>query len=92
LAGIGYDQGVTAEQLTLALITPVATLAVVMVGFLYNNSNNSRMSDLRNDIKDLFKAEVGRLDAKIDRNHSEMLSRFADVDRRLTHIEAQLRG
>jgi hypothetical protein len=84
---IGYNRVVTAEQLAIALLTPVSTLAVVMVGFLYNNS---RMSDLRSEIKDLLKAEIGRLDAKIDRNHSEMLTSFAGLDRRLSHIEAQL--
>jgi hypothetical protein len=85
---------VTAEQLTIALITPVATLTVVMVGFLYNNA---RMSDLRGDVnsrlsdlRDVLKAELGRLEARIDRNHSEMLTRFGDLDSRLAHIKSQL--
>jgi hypothetical protein len=80
---------VTAEQLTIALVTPVATLTVVMVGFLYNNA---RMSDLRGDVnsrlsdlRDVLKAELGRLEARIDRNHSEMLTRFGDLDSRLAH-------
>ena len=34
----------------LPLLTPLATLAIVMVGFLYNNS---RLSDFRSSIGDL---------------------------------------
>ncbi len=89
----------------ISLITPVATLAIVMVGFLYNNG---RVSDLRQDVlnrmgelskrvddriddlKDLTRAEMRRLEAESAKIHSEMLHRFGDLDTRLTRIESRL--
>jgi len=78
----------------ISLLSPIATLAVVMVGFLYNNS---RMSDL----KDFVRAEVARMDGRINdlrdllraemaKNHSEMLMKFAELDSRLIRIESHL--
>ena len=64
----------------ISLLTPVATLAVVMVGFLYNNG---RLTDLR----DMLRAEMSK-------NQSEMLMKFAELenrlDARLSRIEAHL--
>jgi hypothetical protein len=81
-----------------SLLTPIATLAIVMVGFLYNNSRlgelsqglNRRMDDLSrsvdlriNDLRDLLRAEMAK-------NHSEMLMKFAELDSRLTRIESHM--
>ncbi len=78
----------------ISLLTPIATLAVVMVGFLYNNGRmtdlHGRMTDLRmhvdgriDDLRDMLRAEMAK-------NHSEMLARFGDLDTRLTRIEARM--
>ena len=89
----------------ISLITPVATLAIVMVGFLYNNGRmtdlrthvDSRIGELSNrvdgridDLKDLTRAEMRRIEAEMAKNHSEMLHRFGDLDTRLTRIESRL--
>ncbi len=92
---VGQEQWI---QLAMLSIAPLATLAVVLVGFLYNNA---RLTDLRNDLTSRMNAletnfqkrlEDTRelLRAEISRNHSEMLHRFGDLDRRLTRIETGL--
>lgn len=82
----------------ISLLTPIATLAIVMVGFLYNNARlgdlsqnlNRRMDELSrsvdqriSDLRDMLRAEMAR-------NHSEMLLKFAELDSRLTRIESHL--
>lgn len=82
----------------ISLLTPIATLAIVMVGFLYNNARlgdlsqnlNRRMDELSrsvdqriNDLRDMLRAEMAK-------NHSEMLLKFAELDSRLTRIESHL--
>ena len=84
----------------IALLTPIATLAVVVVGFLYSNRRiddvladvQGRSMDLRmgigrriEDLRDALRAEMAK-------NHSEMLARFADLDTRLTRLESRLGG
>ena len=59
-----------------SVLTPVATLAVVMVGFLYNNGR-------LNDLRDMLRAEMSK-------NQSEMLMKFAELANRLDRIEAHL--
>ena len=74
--------------------TFVGTLAVVVVGFLYNNS---RITDLRTDINNRF-ADMNRrfgdfdslLDAKLARLEEMMLHKFAELDDRLVRIENRL--
>ena len=77
-----------------SLLTPIATLAIVMVGFLYNNGRMSdfqgRMTNLRmhvdgriDDLRDMLRAEMAE-------NHGEMLARFGDLDTRLTRIESRM--
>jgi len=60
------------QMFTIALST-VPTMVVVLVGILISNV---RLGDVR----DLLRAEM-------DKNHSEMLHRFAELDTRLTRIE-----
>jgi hypothetical protein len=89
----------------ISLLTPVATLAVVLVGFLYNNSRftelsksvDSRISELSksvdsriSDLKDLIKAQGDRFDAHLARVESSLLSKFAELDTRLTRIESRI--
>jgi hypothetical protein len=78
----------------ISLLTPIATLAVVMVGFLSNNSRITELSksvDSRiSDLKDLIKAQGDRFDANLARVESSLLSKFAELDTRLTRIEARI--
>jgi len=73
----------------IALLTPVATLAVVVVGFLYSNK---RIDDLRSDVEHRISDLGDALRAEMAKNHSEMLARFADLDTRLTRLESRLGG
>jgi hypothetical protein len=78
---------VTDVQLLLPFATFVGTLAVVVVGFLYNNS---RMTDLRTDMNNRFADFEKLLDAKLARLEEMMLHKFAELDDRLVRIENRL--
>ena len=57
------------------------------------NDMNNRFNDMNNRFNDLHRwiDEVKEsLRAEIAKNHSEMLERFADLDRRLSRIETQM--
>ena len=76
--------------LYIPLLSPLATLAIVMVGFLYNNS---RLSDFRlsmGDMRDMLRAEIRVLRAAMDKNQSEVLSKFAELETRVTRIEEKI--
>jgi hypothetical protein len=60
-------------QLLSVALTTVPTMIVVLIGILLNNAR-------LNDIKEVLRAEM-------DKNHSEMLHRFGDLDTRLVRIE-----
>ena len=63
-------------------VMPLTTIVIVLIGVLLNNSNmNARISDL----KDLFRAEIGKLE-------SEMLAKFAELDNRLSRLESRFPG
>lgn len=77
-------------MLYLPLLSPLATLAIVMVGFLYNNS---RLSDFRlsmGDMRDMLRAEIKVLQATMDKNQSELLSKFAELETRVSRIEEKI--
>jgi hypothetical protein len=67
------------QMFTIALST-VPTMVVVLVGILISNV---RLGDVR----DLLRAEMKTVEAHIEKNHSEMLHRFAELDTRLSRIE-----
>jgi hypothetical protein len=91
--------------LYLPLLSPLATLAIVMVGFLYNNSRLSdfgaRMGDIRasmGDMRDMLRAEIKGLQSSVEgeirvlratmeKNQSEVLSKFAELETRVSRIE-----
>ena len=85
-------------QLAIALISPLLTMTVVMIGFIYNNSRMNdlrqdllaRFSDLREEMKDLLKAEAARQDANLRRVEDMLLTKFAELDNRLVRIENHL--
>lgn len=75
----------------LNVITAIVALTVPflggMIGVMYNNARLS-------DIKEVLRAEIKaaqaennaaltRLEAKVERNHSEILSKIADLERAL---------
>jgi hypothetical protein len=89
-----------AQILNVALTT-IPTMTVVLIGILTNNARltdvNARLIDItgrQDDVKEMLRSEVRSvrevLDAHIEKNHSEMLDRFAHLDTRLTRIEGGL--
>lgn len=67
-------------QLVLALLPPLATLATVIVGFLYSNS---RISDLRTDM-------VGRL-GDMNGRMGDMGARIGDVNKRIDDLRTEVK-
>jgi hypothetical protein len=78
---------VTDVQIFVPFATFVGTLAVVVVGFLYNNS---RITDLRTDMNNRFSDFERLLAAKLARLEEMMLHKFAELDDRLVGIENRL--
>ena len=72
-----------AQVLNLAL-TVIPMMTIVLVGILVSNI---RISDLRDSVKSEISSLRDVLRAEMDKNHSEMLHRFADLDTRMTRIE-----
>jgi hypothetical protein len=75
-----------AQVLNLAL-TVIPMMTIVLVGILVNNV---RISDLRDSVKSEISNLRDVLRAEMDKNHSEMLHGFADLDTRMTRIENNL--
>lgn len=71
----------------LPLCTFAGTLTVLAIGFIYNNS---RISDLRSDLSHRIADLRDLVDAKLARQEEMMLAKFAELDNRLTRIEAHL--
>ncbi len=67
-------------QVLLPPLTPVATLAVVLVRISYNNSRVGDVSKRIDDMRDLLRAEMSN-------HHSELLHKFAELDNRLVRME-----
>ena len=88
-------------QMFMPMATFVGTLAVVVIGFLYNNSRitdlrtdmNNRFTDINNRFSD-FNNRFGdfekMFDAKLARLEEMMLHKFAELDDRLIRIESRL--
>jgi hypothetical protein len=79
-----------AQILALAL-TVIPMVIVVLVGILVNNARLNDTNMRVDDAKELVRADVRGvrevLEAKMEKNHSEMLHRFAHLDNRLTRVE-----
>ena len=74
------------QVLTLVLAT-VPTMVVVLVGILVNNV---RLTDLRESLRAEIKMTREVLEATMEKNHSEMLHRFGDLDTRIGRLETDL--
>ena len=78
-----------AQALTLALTT-FPTMIVILIGIFLNNA---RMNDLKDSLRAeirIVEAQVKTVESQMDKNHSEMLHRFGDLDTRLIRIESGL--
>ena len=75
------------SEYIIPLCTFAGTLTVLVIGFIYNNS---RISDLRSDINQRFTDLRDLLDTKLALQQEIMLSKFAELDNRLTRIESHL--
>lgn len=68
----------------LPLLAPLGTMAVVAVGFIFNNSRIT-------DMKDLIKAESARLEAvlrqELGKTETAIRKDLASVEQRLTKLE-----
>ncbi|MCX6637594.1 MAG: hypothetical protein NT090_21280 [Acidobacteria bacterium] len=77
-------------QLAIAMITPILTLTMVMVGFL---CNNARINDLRalltarmNDLRNGVDRRLASVEAKIDL----LTGKIVELANRMTRVEAHL--
>lgn len=84
----------TDVQILTVVLSTVPTMVIVLIGILINNSRLNDIKDLfgsrLTDMKDLLRAEINVVEATMEKNHSEMLHRFGDLDTRLTRIENSL--
>ena len=71
----------------LPLCTFAGTLTVLAIGFIHNNS---RISNLREEIGNRITNLKELMDAKLARRKEMLLSKFAELDNRLTRIESHL--
>ena len=70
-------------------VMPTVTIIIVLIGVLLNNTNmNARVSDLRGEMNARFEDLRDALRAEMSKNHSEMLAKFAELDSRLSRLEA----
>ena len=68
---------------------PTVTIIIVLIGVLLNNTNmNARLNDLRGEINARFEDFRNVLRAEMSKNHSEMMAKFAELDSRLSRLEA----
>jgi hypothetical protein len=85
-------------------VAPTLSLVIVLAGYIVQNANlNARIAEIRTDfdrristemgaMREVLRAELAVIRAEMERNHSELLARFADLDRRLTRLEHEVRG
>jgi hypothetical protein len=75
-------------------LTTIPTMTVVLIGILINNVRLSDLGSRLIDVKEMLRLEIRStrevLEAHIEKNQSEMLHRFGDLDTRLTRIENAL--
>lgn len=83
-------------------VAPTVTIIIVLIGVLLNNTNmnarfgdmngrfddmNGRFDDLRSEMNARFEDIRETLRAGMAKNHSELLLKFAELDRRLSRLE-----
>ena len=70
-------------QILSIALAAVPNMLAVLAGILINNAR-------LNDVKETLRAEMKSVETNMDKNHSEMLHRFGDLDGRLNRIESGL--
>ena len=70
-------------QIFIPMATFVGTLAVVVVGFLYNNS---RITDLRTDMNNRF-TDINNRFADFNNRFADINNRFSDFNKRFADFE-----
>ena len=76
-------------------VAPTVTIIIVLIGVLLNNTNmnarfgdmSARFDDLRSEMNARFEDIRETLRAGMAKNHSELLLKFAELDRRLSRLE-----
>jgi hypothetical protein len=84
------------EQL---FVTIAVGLIIVLAGYIVQNVNlNARigevradMNGLRGELKDLMQAEFRAIRAELEKNQSELLAKFAELDHRVSRLEQIVR-
>ena len=101
-----YDRSVSNTQFLVTIaLAPAMSLVIVLAGYIVQNNNlNARTSELRNELKDLLRAELGAIRAEMARNNSELLlairaemarnqseilGKLAELDRRISPLEVR---
>jgi len=75
------------------------SLIIVLAGYIVQNVNlNARIGEVRADmntlrceLKDLMQAEFRAIRAEMEKNQSELLSKFAELDHRVNRLEQIVR-
>lgn len=52
---------------------------------------NTRFGELRGELKDLMQAEFRAIRAEVEKNQSELLAKFAELDHRASRLEQIVR-
>jgi hypothetical protein len=95
------------EQLFVTIaVGPMLSLIVVLAGYIVQNVNlnariaevradlnitNTRFGELRTELKDVMQAEFRAIRAEMEKNQSELLARFAELDHRVSRLEQIVR-
>jgi hypothetical protein len=75
----------------LPLVSPVATLIVVIVGVLFSNRHvDTRVSDLQNYLQHYMDARFDAERRVNEANFKMLLSKIEDIDIRLSRVEERL--
>jgi hypothetical protein len=95
------------EQLFVTIaVGPMLSLIIVLAGYIVQNVNlnariaevradlnitNTRFGELRTELKDVMQAEFRAIRAEMEKNQSELLARFAELDHRVSRLEQIVR-
>jgi hypothetical protein len=78
----------TNTQILTIAIALATSFSAVLIGVLLNNTR-------LNDVKELLAAKVAAGSAElrlvIERNHSEMMAKLLEIERRVVHLETERR-
>jgi len=92
------------EQLFVTIaVGPMLSLIIVLAGYIVQNVNlnariaemrsdtNIRFAELRSELRDVMQAEFRAIRAEMEKNQSELLAKFAELDHRVSRLEQIVR-